>query len=100
MAVFGTHPHRRSSGLARSFPEGLRRKQLSIIHTTKVRVEPRRNENQAEPCVAEPKAQHDREIPVELEEAAMVDGGSSMTAFRRIVLPLAAPGLIATAIFR
>lgn len=40
-----------------------------------------------------------REIPVELEEAAMVDGDSRMTAFRRIVLPLAAPGLVATAIF-
>ena len=40
-----------------------------------------------------------REIPVELEEAAMVDGDSRLTAFRRIVLPLAAPGLVATAIF-
>jgi multiple sugar transport system permease protein len=46
-----------------------------------------------------PKDQHDREIPVELEQAAMVDGDSRMTAVRRIVLPLAAPGLIATAIF-
>lgn len=40
-----------------------------------------------------------REIPVDLEEAAMVDGDSRLTAFRRIVLPLAAPGLVATAIF-
>lgn len=40
-----------------------------------------------------------REIPPELEEAAMVDGDSRMTAFRRVVLPLAAPGLVATAIF-
>ena len=40
-----------------------------------------------------------REIPVDLEEAAMVDGDSRMTAFRRIVLPLARPGLVATAIF-
>jgi multiple sugar transport system permease protein len=40
-----------------------------------------------------------REIPVELEEAAMVDGDSRMTAFRRVVLPLAVPGLVATAIF-
>ena len=40
-----------------------------------------------------------REIPVDLEEAAMVDGDSRLTAFRRIVLPLAAPGLAATAIF-
>jgi multiple sugar transport system permease protein len=40
-----------------------------------------------------------REIPIDLEEAAMVDGDSRLTAFRRIILPLAAPGLVATAIF-
>jgi multiple sugar transport system permease protein len=40
-----------------------------------------------------------REIPRDLEEAAMVDGDSRLTAFRRIVLPLARPGLAATAIF-
>ncbi len=40
-----------------------------------------------------------REIPLDLEEAAMVDGDSRLTAFRRIVLPLAAPGMVATAIF-
>ena len=40
-----------------------------------------------------------REIPVDLEEAAMVDGDSRFTAFRRIALPLVAPGLAATAIF-
>ena len=40
-----------------------------------------------------------REIPTDLEEAAMVDGDSRFTAFRRIVLPLARPGLVATAIF-
>jgi multiple sugar transport system permease protein len=40
-----------------------------------------------------------REIPADLEEAAMVDGDSRLTAFRRIVLPLARPGLVATAIF-
>lgn len=40
-----------------------------------------------------------REIPVDLEEAAMVDGNSRFTAFLRITLPLAAPGLAATAIF-
>jgi multiple sugar transport system permease protein len=40
-----------------------------------------------------------REIPVDLEEAAMVDGDSRLTAFRRITLPLAAPGLVATSIF-
>jgi len=39
------------------------------------------------------------EIPKELEEAAMVDGDSRMTAFRRIILPIAKPGLVATAVF-
>ncbi len=39
------------------------------------------------------------EIPVELEEAAMVDGDSRLSALWRIVLPLAAPGLAATAFF-
>lgn len=38
------------------------------------------------------------EIPVELEESAMVDGCSRMGAFGRITLRLAAPGLAATAI--
>lgn len=40
-----------------------------------------------------------REIPVDLEEAAMVDGDSRLTAFVRIALPLAAPGLAATTVF-
>lgn len=39
------------------------------------------------------------EIPRDLEEAAMVDGDSRMGAFWRVVLPLVAPGLAATAIF-
>ncbi len=39
------------------------------------------------------------EIPVDLEEAAMVDGDNRLTAFWRIVLPLSAPGLVATSIF-
>jgi multiple sugar transport system permease protein len=39
------------------------------------------------------------EIPRDIEEAAMVDGDSRLTALWRVVLPLAAPGLIATAIF-
>jgi len=39
------------------------------------------------------------EIPKEIEEAAMVDGDSRLSALWRIVLPLAAPGLAATAIF-
>lgn len=39
------------------------------------------------------------EIPVDLEEAALVDGASRFMSFVRVVLPLALPGLIATAIF-
>ncbi len=38
-------------------------------------------------------------IPRELEEAAIIDGCSEWGAFRRIVLPLAAPGIAATASF-
>jgi len=38
-------------------------------------------------------------IPVELEEAAMVDGASRFTAFRKVTFPLVAPGLVATAVF-
>ena len=39
-----------------------------------------------------------REIPWELEQAARVDGATPFTAFRRVILPLAAPGVFATAI--
>jgi len=38
-------------------------------------------------------------IPKELEEAAMVDGNSRLGAFTRILLPLVAPGLVATTVF-
>ena len=38
-------------------------------------------------------------IPVELEEAAMIDGCSRLGAFIRVVFPLIGPGLVATAIF-
>jgi N,N'-diacetylchitobiose transport system permease protein len=38
-------------------------------------------------------------IPTELEEAAMVDGCTRAGAFRRILFPLVAPGLVATAVF-
>jgi multiple sugar transport system permease protein len=34
-----------------------------------------------------------KEIPKDLEEAALVDGATRFTAFRKIVIPLAAPGL-------
>lgn len=36
-------------------------------------------------------------IPKELEEAARVEGATSFQAFRKIVLPLSAPGIVATA---
>ena len=35
-----------------------------------------------------------RDIPKDLEEAALVDGATRFQAFRKIVLPLAAPGLV------
>jgi multiple sugar transport system permease protein len=38
-------------------------------------------------------------IPIELEEAALVDGCSRIQAFGRIVLPLARPGLLAVGLF-
>jgi N,N'-diacetylchitobiose transport system permease protein len=38
-------------------------------------------------------------IPKELEEAAMVDGSTRIGAFLRILLPLVAPGLVATSVF-
>jgi len=38
-------------------------------------------------------------IPIELEEAALVDGASYFTIFTRIILPLAAPALAASALF-
>ena len=38
-------------------------------------------------------------IPRDLEEAAMVDGSTRFGAFARILLPLVAPGLVATSVF-
>ena len=38
-------------------------------------------------------------VPLELEEAARVDGASRLGAFTRVTLPLVAPGLVATGIF-
>lgn len=38
-------------------------------------------------------------LPMDLEDAARVDGCSQMQAFLRIILPLSAPGLASTAIF-
>ena len=39
-----------------------------------------------------------RQLPVELEQAAMVDGCTPGEAFRKVILPLAAPGVFTTAI--
>jgi multiple sugar transport system permease protein len=39
-----------------------------------------------------------REIPWELEQAAQVDGATPFQAFRKVIVPLAAPGVFTTAI--
>lgn len=39
-----------------------------------------------------------RKVPYEIEEAAMVDGSSDLRTLLRVVLPLAAPGLVAVGI--
>ncbi len=38
-------------------------------------------------------------IPSDLEEAGAMDGASRFTVLRKIILPLLAPGLVATALF-
>jgi multiple sugar transport system permease protein len=38
-------------------------------------------------------------IPLELEEAARIDGSSRLGALLRIILPLSAPGLVSAAVF-
>ena len=37
------------------------------------------------------------EIPLELDEAALIDGANRWTSFRRVLLPLATPGIVAAA---
>jgi len=39
-----------------------------------------------------------RQIPWEMEQAAQVDGASAWQAFRKVIIPLAAPGVFTTAI--
>ena len=39
-----------------------------------------------------------KQLPPEIEEAALVDGCRPLTAFRRVTLPLVVPGLIATGV--
>jgi len=38
-------------------------------------------------------------VPPDIEEAALTDGCSRLSAFRRVIFPLIAPGLVATSIF-
>ena len=39
-----------------------------------------------------------REVPVEIEEAALIDGCSRLQVLRKVVLPLAAPGILTAAL--
>jgi multiple sugar transport system permease protein len=39
------------------------------------------------------------DVPIEVEEAALIDGCSRLGALLRIVIPIAAPGLVVAAIF-
>jgi arabinogalactan oligomer / maltooligosaccharide transport system permease protein len=49
-------------------------------------------------CIWQMKGFYDT-IPVSLEEAARIDGCTPWQAFRRVILPLATPGLVITALF-
>ncbi|MGB6044230.1 MAG: sugar ABC transporter permease [Pirellulales bacterium] len=49
-------------------------------------------------CIWQMKGFYDT-IPVSLEEAARIDGCDRYQAFRRVILPLAVPGLVITALF-
>ncbi len=49
-------------------------------------------------CVWQMKGYYDT-IPFSLEEAARIDGSTRWGAFRRVILPLAAPALVITALF-
>jgi ABC-type glycerol-3-phosphate transport system permease component len=40
-----------------------------------------------------------RDIPVDIEEAARIDGASDWTVLRRVVLPMAAPGIVTAGVF-
>ena len=40
-----------------------------------------------------------RGVPIEIEEAALVDGATRLQVFRQVVLPVALPGIIAASIF-
>jgi arabinogalactan oligomer/maltooligosaccharide transport system permease protein len=49
-------------------------------------------------CIWQMKGFYDT-IPISLEEAARIDGCTPWQAFRRVILPLATPGLVITALF-
>ncbi len=49
-------------------------------------------------CIWQMKGFYDT-IPISLEEAARIDGCSQMSAFTLVILPLAVPGLVITALF-
>ncbi len=49
-------------------------------------------------CVSQMKGYYDT-IPFSLEEAARIDGSTRWRAFREVILPLAAPALVITALF-
>jgi len=40
-----------------------------------------------------------KDIPADLEEAAMIDGASRFMAFRKVIIPIMWPGIISTALF-
>jgi len=40
-----------------------------------------------------------RDIPYEIEEAAMIDGANRFTSFLKVIIPIAWPGIIATGLF-
>ena len=38
-------------------------------------------------------------VPLEIEEAAKVDGAGKLQTFQKVVLPIVAPGIVAVAIY-
>lgn len=40
-----------------------------------------------------------RELPLELDESAMIDGCTRLQAFRKVIVPLSGPGLVAAGLF-
>ena len=40
-----------------------------------------------------------KDVPIEMEEAALVDGASRLSAFVQVALPLSIPGIISSALY-